>query len=1346
MEEDTSLTLKDYASTTRNRQRIPEHVRAIGAETRNLNEPVRRLIINKVVLRNFKSYGGTTVIGPFHKRFTSIVGPNGSGKSNVIDAMLFVFGFRAKQMRFDKLSDLIHNSQAYLTLSKGKPLQSMEVAVHFCEIIDSDPDVDEYDIVPGSELVISREVQRDNTSKYRINGKNATQKDVSNSLKSFGMDLYNNRFLILQGEVEQIAQMKPKATRPEEEGLLEYLEDIIGTNQYLDAIREAQKNYEEIQDNHQERFNRARVAQKEVDDLMESKREADEYIAKEKRLLQAQEVLAHKEIESIVHKRDEYSEKLDELEKSFSSANAEMEALQAARAEDTKNIQKVDTELSSIKKIQKKLNDNLQKMVAKDEDLRKQLLREVKKVEEKTKSIKQAGTNKPKLEQEALDNLSRADKLMDKVPELQEQLDKAEHAVEELMEQLKPELEAANAELAKCESCLAPLQVAYDEAKKDISILNSSIKLLEDRKLEDESNINSINEMTQKLIESLKEHKTVLNRDETELEKHRVIFDDYGQKINEIEPVLKSKTQWCTQKRGEYESLKRDLDEMVGSNDQYKYIMGLSASGKIRGIHGRLGDLGSIAPEYENAFMAAAGGQVDVLVVDTPDVASQVFDELRKRNLGRCSALALSVLNNDLRRQMEAFDRNSADRLTDDVQYLVQLVQPSQPIYRVCFFSALRETLLAPNLEVATKVGYKHRRRVVTLEGELIEPDGRMSGGGIKARKGGGINTKGRSSSATGKPTIDPAQLELMSKEIDTATKEISQMKEDISQYTLRQNMIAKTIKELEYNIDLLKHTVHNEEVQLEELSGRMKQLEENKQTAESENQISKMKAKLMQMETNAAITAEKVKEHEKIVANAYEAVNNVGKGKLRVAKTRVAEIESKLSDTRQEVDKLRKDAAKGQADAAKCTRDIEKYTKEIEQHKAREKDLESQLNDLEDEAAAVSNEMNSVTAKVDELQKQLAEINKELTAKNKLIEEHDLMSLEMRHNIDDIKKQINSFQLKLGEREKYLKDVEKSLKRTIALIKTSEEAQAMVNETMKLTAPVMPKIKDKKKSENFKSVGNDKESDDSDEKETNDVNTSTEEEADTKKLDSGTSGKNDTTQFEKLDIDQLRHLVEKAKKELGNVPNLGVIDDFKLKAQEYNRKQQELKDVQERRDETKRTLDQLCFKRKSEFMHNFAIIAAKLKEMYQAITLGGDAELELVDSTDPFTEGILFSVRPAKKSWKQIQNLSGGEKTLSSLALVFALHHYKPNPVYFMDEIDAALDFRNVSIIAQNIRERTKDAQFIIISLRSQMFELCNQMVGIYKTADVTKSVCINPAAIDMRKRQLDTEMLPGV
>lgn len=123
-----------------------------------------------------------------------------------------------------------------------------------------------------------------------------------------------------------------------------------------------------------------------------------------------------------------------------------------------------------------------------------------------------------------------------------------------------------------------------------------------------------------------------------------------------------------------------------------------------------------------------------------------------------------------------------------------------------------------------------------------------------------------------------------------------------------------------------------------------------------------------------------------------------------------------------------------------------------------------------------------------------------------------------------------------------------------------------------------------------------------------------------------------------------------------------------------YRTRLLELETITTERNEARNLHEELRRQRLENFMTGFGVVTLKLKEMYQMITLGGDAELELVDSLDPFSEGIVFSVRPPKKSWKNISNLSGGEKTLSSLALVFALHHYKPTPLYVMDEIDAAL------------------------------------------------------------------------
>lgn len=121
----------------------------------------------------------------------------------------------------------------------GHPnLEYTRVSVHFQLIYDDEADDDSYEVVSGSEFIVTRLADKNNQSKYKINGINSTYNEVGSLLRSHGIDLVNNRFLILQGEVEQIAMMKPKGTTPHEDGLLEYLEDIIGSNRFVERIDE----------------------------------------------------------------------------------------------------------------------------------------------------------------------------------------------------------------------------------------------------------------------------------------------------------------------------------------------------------------------------------------------------------------------------------------------------------------------------------------------------------------------------------------------------------------------------------------------------------------------------------------------------------------------------------------------------------------------------------------------------------------------------------------------------------------------------------------------------------------------------------------------------------------------------------------------------------------------------------------------------------------------------------------------------------------------------------------------------------------------------------------------------
>lgn len=209
---------------------------------------------------------------------------------------------------------------------------------------------------------------------------------------------------------------------------------------------------------------------------------------------------------------------------------------------------------------------------------------------------------------------------------------------------------------------------------------------------------------------------------------------------------------------------------------------------------------------------------------------------------------------------------------------------------------------------------------------------------------------------------------------------------------------------------------------------------------------------------------------------------------------------------------------------------------------------------------------------------------------------------------------------------------------------------------------------------------------------------------------------------------DELTADVQQLEEELSKGSlNTAIIAEYRKRETEYLARGKDVETVTELRDDAKKRYDDLRKQRLDEFMAGFSAISLKLKEMYQVstthqlcndptdeqmITMGGNAEIELIDSMDPFSEGVVLSIMPPKKSWRAIANLSGGEKTLASLALVFALHVFKPTPLYFMvrllwvrglwragvdnaqDEIDAALDFKNVSIVANYIQSKTQAAQ----------------------------------------------------
>merc|ERR1740117_70211 len=196
-------------------------------------------------------------------------------------------------MRLKRVSELIHSSG-----SLGTNLPSAKVEVTFQDIVDTGDGAYDYEVVEGSELTVGREAFRNNQSKYYLDGKISNYHDVTELLKKRGVDLVHNRFLILQGEVEQIALMKPKAPNEHEDGLLEYLEDIIGSNRHVEPINEKMVVVDQLSEVRQEKLNRLRMAEREKTALDGPRREAESWVTAEGERLEVQSLVAQMEEQS----------------------------------------------------------------------------------------------------------------------------------------------------------------------------------------------------------------------------------------------------------------------------------------------------------------------------------------------------------------------------------------------------------------------------------------------------------------------------------------------------------------------------------------------------------------------------------------------------------------------------------------------------------------------------------------------------------------------------------------------------------------------------------------------------------------------------------------------------------------------------------------------------------------------------------------------------------------------------------------------------------------------------------------------------------------------------------------
>ena len=523
--------------------------------------------------------------------------------------------------------------------------------------------------------------------------------------------------------------MKPKAATEHEEGLLEYLEDIIGTNKYIEKIEESGKAVDVANDLCAEKVVRVKAAEKEVQALSEEKEEAEKFIRKENELkikkaelYQIMKFQAERQVEKLTEKLEKVQIELKEESEKNEEKCLEIEEIE-------KNLKKLieenDKKEEEISIILKKLT-SLEKEDIKLQETRKHLKNKLKNL---TKSLADESKNRNSILKEISDNEQEISVISETIKQLQKELEIEETELENASEALKGKTGDLQNQLEKLQKQLAPWnekicqeQDALEGAVLALSAFEKKQRASCNELSEAEKQLKTVeNEFSeaQKSNEKLKDQREQLKLEieglESEIVAGEEIQSSLTSSINTIQATLAEANEALRQGNSGSAALSALMRE--------------TSAGRIKGVHGRLGDLGVIDSKYDCAISTACSS-LNFIVVDDTAAGQKCVEFLRRNNLGRASFIILEKMRSPEMRP---------NYIPAGAQRLFDLIEVKDKKFLPAFYYALNDTLVAKNMEEASKLAYggSRRFRVVTIDGKLIDTSGTMSGGGHNQQTGG---------------------------------------------------------------------------------------------------------------------------------------------------------------------------------------------------------------------------------------------------------------------------------------------------------------------------------------------------------------------------------------------------------------------------------------------------------------------------------------------------------------------------------------------------------------------------------------------------------------------------------
>eukprot|EP00347_Sterkiella_histriomuscorum_P007115 403350207 len=1285
----------------------------------------RRLMIESIVLENFKSYFGKNEIGPLHKSFSAVVGPNGSGKSNLIECLLFVFGKRAKQMRSDKLQQLIHNSALHPNV------QSASVKVRFTDIIDDENEVFEYERVPNTQFEISRTVYRNSNTRYFINGEESSFKDVCELLKKKGIDLDHNRFLILQGEVEQISLMPPKGLKEDEVGLLEYLEDIIGTTHLKPRLTELEEKLKNLDEEKSLRYNTLSSLEDSLKSIESEKDKAIDWLNKQRGLYQLQNMMSQVQIASA---KDDLDQLKDKIQKKRTEAKEKRDQKQQFRLQNEeifKQINKISDINKNFDQKKEQLQEQFKQLSKRDEKVRFEMRRLAQQIEMNRENIRNLELRKENEIRIFTDNDKDLPQILEDLREKHEELENTENEYDQQEYNMKDQTMQLREKKKNLIDQIRPHQQERARLQQDINTNKRIVSEFDERK-------SMLNRRSEDLEQKLQELQFKVNSindrigvNTEQIERLQAMQVDLEKSLQNPEVDVQQLERDLERKKTKLKIAQDTIQKNKQRNINLSELMNAQRRGELSGIYGRLGDLGQIDMIYDTAITTASK-YWDFIVVDTMRSGERCVEYLNQNRIGYQGFIMLDKQNQSLYNQL-----NRPFRAPQGSKRLIDLIQVDKPELEIAFYFAIRDTLVCEDLDTATRIAYysDQKYRVVTLDGTLIELTGTMSGGG-KAKRG-GMNKQFESE-------YEPEYLQQLQQEIERIEALVIEHRDTRPRLEYNYNQNLRQINNLEQENRRSIIEVQSLEENLQRTKNQYQVLVNEKQELDKEevDKINPIKIQIGQAHQHLVLIQPKIEELQQQLSLIETQIYNMADQKLKKLRDNMERLKQEIIELQRVKAQKENFQDKFNASIKNIDRQILEEQKLIDALQVKMDKYRQAINQITLEGEQILNKQNEIDEEKDQATKQLFSKKQDFRKFNELMSKNTQEYEAIKQEVLELSGKIFKLEEQLLRLQEFKDSV---LQKCDALV---QEWQIVFQEIDNVQRSVQGNhqfpMKTEEDGDGEKGQGDDQEiSAFMDQDEIQTIRN-----RQRRRIDYSLMTRDEIIEYlmnnvdihENFDIEQIKIL----EPHLQHISNLIIILQQQIDAQplnsriieQYQSKSSDLIGLRnqiEQRSEDVTALRNEFYELKQQriiqFKVGFEFIAIKLKEIYRFITKGGDAELELVDAHDPFSDGISFHVRPLKKSWKEMKNLSGGEKTISSLALIFALHHYKPSPLYCMDEIDAALDYKNVAIVGEYIKQRTRNGQFLVISLRNNMFELAEKLFGIYKTKDMTKTVYLIPS-----------------